>query len=131
MKAEIDMRAGLGQRQFPFEHAAIRLVVEEIAQYRGKAALRRIHGLGRVFRDRLAKSEMDMGVDQPWKNMPSRGLGNFPRGQLHPRRHKGGDLPVDDPDIQGNFADRGVDDDSVANEPIKQHIVVLGLFIRL
>ena len=82
VKAEVDVRARDGVLELAPEHVAIGLVVEEVAEHGGEAALRGVGGLGRVLGDLLAHAEVHVAVDQAREHVQAlrRLLGDAGRG---------------------------------------------------
>ena len=72
VEAEVHVRARDGVLELAPEHVAVRLVVEEVAEHRGEAALRGVGGLGRVLGDLLAHAEVHMAVDEAGEHVQAR-----------------------------------------------------------
>ena len=75
MKAEVDVRALDRVLELPLEDLAVGLVVEEVAEHGGEAALCGVRGLGRVLGDLLPHAEVHVAVDEAREDVqPFRGL---------------------------------------------------------
>jgi hypothetical protein len=72
VEAVVDMAARARVLLLALVHVGVRLVVEEVAEDGGDAALGRVHRLVRVLGDLLAEAEVHVRVDEARKDVQAR-----------------------------------------------------------
>ena len=121
VEAEVDVAARLGVAHLAREHVVVGLVVEEVAEHGGEAALRRVDRLGGVLGDLLGKAEVQVAVDQAGEHVLPLRVDRRLRVRGRARREECGETAVLHGDVETLLRPVGKHHGAVPDDQIEVH----------